>query len=69
MLIFHSTAVVRIILSDEGGVWEGRWSALEQYIKFEKHNVAGAYQEHSCLPPHFQSVNKAQPESERGWKR
>lgn len=39
MLIFPSTAVVRIIPSDEGGVWEGRWSALEQYIKFEKNTM------------------------------
>lgn len=55
--IFYSTAVVRITLR-WGEVWERRWYALEQHIKFNKHNYVGAYQEHSCLPPHFQSMLK-----------
>lgn len=54
-----------------GEEWEWRWSALEQCIKFNKHDYAGAYQAHSCLQPPLTKHRQPQPSetenTERLW--
>lgn len=55
MLIFHSTAAVRVTRRDEGAVGVKAVSALEQYLKFKKAQQRWSLSRTSTYP-HFQSI-------------